>query len=175
MGELCAPVLYWCSECTEHMRSTYTMHLPIKVGCSIEHVHMYSVHRHTCTEYNILYFVPPPNTPPSAGVRSCIWLQAVPANKAASPGMIIVILAGAMLHSTPLLPGLDHLYWPVRPDSAVHPGRWIAMCGTVVWRVGPWRMFSVFFFFFFPLLYVLPGGCSCCSVYCYISLEIREY
>lgn len=39
------------------------------------------------------------------------------------------------------------------PASTVHPGRWIAMCGTVVWVVGlvhilfPLLLFCLFFLF----------------------------
>ena len=67
---------------------------------------------------------------------------------------MIVILAGAMAPPEPtrlgaptathITPAFSSVVTQV--VSAVHPGRWIAECGTVVWRTGPPFFLSLFLF-----------------------------
>lgn len=142
------------------LRRTYRGHAEDMLHASSDQSRVSQSYSALCPQYGVHMYIlrprTPPNTPPPAGVRSCIWLQAVPANRAASPGLMIVIPAGAMLHPVPLgstPSALGHFHWPVRPASAVHPSRWIAICGTVVWRVGLGAWLFFFFFSFFSLFY----------------------
>ena len=82
--------------------------------------------------------------PLTAG-RCQIVLFRPPTELRPSPGLMIVILAGAMAPPQPtwsgaptathITPAFSSVVTQV--VSAVHPGRWIAVCGTVVWRTGP--------------------------------------
>lgn len=101
---------------------------------------------------------------PNAGKSHCAPLTAgrcqivlfrPPTELRPSPGLMIVILAGAMAPpestrseaptATHITPAFSSVVTQV--VSAVHPGRWIAVCGTVVWRTGPPFFFNPYFFF----------------------------
>lgn len=129
--------------------------------------HAQEISNHNKTLHNAYYYVfdaTADMAEPNAGKSHCAPLTAgrcqivlfrPPTELRPSPGLMIVILAGAMAPpestrseaptATHITPAFSSVVTQV--VSAVHPGRWIAVCGTVVWRTGPPFFFNPYFFF----------------------------